>query len=68
MSNDASNRFGRINTRVIERVTNLALYGMRDEEILVTMRPEINCVTVTARWVRFLAAQARRENGIEAME
>lgn len=58
MSNE---RFGKINARVIERVTNLALYGLEDAEIIETVGGEIDERTVTTRWIKFIANQARRE-------
>ncbi len=55
----------KINSNVIDRVTNLALYGQTDEEIVEMVKAEINGVTVTERWVRFVAKMARREHGVE---
>jgi hypothetical protein len=55
----------KISAKVIDRVTNPALYGETNEEIVTILGAEINGVTVTERWVRFLANLARHENGME---
>ena len=55
-----------MNAKLVARITNLALYGEEDAEILNAVQGEIDNVQVTPRWVKFVADMARKGRLSEA--
>jgi hypothetical protein len=47
-------------SKEVERITNLALYGETDDEILQALGDVVDGVTITPRWVKFVASTARK--------